>query len=71
MAYVENMTNEIVIFNSSMDDKVLFDTKTTRKYTYTVYDCCGKELQKEIVNLENLTMISQVPINGTIILTAL
>lgn len=71
MAYVENMTDEIVIFNSSMNDKVLFDTKATRKYAYTVYDCCGKELQKEIVNLENMTLISQVPINGTIILTAL
>ena len=71
IAYIDQLTDEIILFNSSMDDKVLLNVKSIGQYICRVYDCCGNELRREKINLENMMLINHVPINGTITLTAL
>ena len=70
IAYIEVPTEEIVLFNASMDDNILIDAKNAREYLCSVYDCCGNEVRKERISLENLLMVKGVPVNGTVILTA-
>jgi hypothetical protein len=53
-----------------MDDNILIDAKNAREYLCSVYDCCGNEVRKERISLENLLMVKGVPVNGTVILTA-
>jgi alpha-galactosidase len=70
IAYIEVPTEKIVLFNASMDDNILIDAKNAGVYFCNVYDCCGNEVRKEKISLENLTMVKDVPVNGTVILTA-
>ena len=70
-AYIEASTNEIVLINSSLDTTVLAESRDMGEYCCRVYNCCGKELRSETVNLKNMAVILDVPVNGTIVLTGI
>lgn len=73
IASIEKATTEIVLVNSSLDDHILIDMVDSEgmgNYECAVYDCCGEEVYREELRLQELTKISKVPINGTVYLIA-
>ena len=47
----------------------MVDSEGMGNYECAVYDCCGEEVYREELRLQELTKISKVPINGTVYLT--
>ena len=68
IAYIDVPTEEIVIFNVSLDNNIIIDVKNAGEYLCHIYDCCGNELRKQKVNMNELAIIHSVPVNGTIVL---
>ena len=68
IAYIDMPTDEIVLFNTSLDDNVIIDAKNAGEYNCYIFDCCGNEISKQKLNLNKLSVVYNVPINGAIIL---
>lgn len=68
IAYIEQLTDEIIIFNSSMDQNMLIDVHSEGEYNCVVFDCLGNQVENIDIILKNMVLIQNVPVNGTVIL---
>lgn len=68
IAYIEVPTKEIVLFNASMENQIILDVKSAGSYLCNIYDCCGHQMRSETLYLNNMTIVDDVPVNGTLIL---
>lgn len=68
IAYIDAPTDEIVLMNTSLDSDVIIDVQNAGEYNCYIFDCCGNELSKRKMKLNELSIVHNVPINGTIIL---
>lgn len=69
IAYIEEKTKEIVLINSSLDTEVFIDVKEAGKYKCNVYDCCGIQEMECEVDLRKSVLLTDIPVNGSIIMT--
>ena len=69
IAYIEVPTEEIALVNASMEDSIVIDCRKAGVYSYRIYDCCGAETGKGSADLDDLAVIGDMPVNGTVILT--
>ena len=71
-AYIEVLTDEIVIVNASLDSRVCVHCGERAEYTYRISDCRGRETGTGVIALGGeltIPVIPQVPVNGVIRLT--
>lgn len=71
IAYIEKATDEIILFNASMNNSMYIECVDEREYDCCVYDCCGKEMYRKTIRLQGLTALYEIPMNGTVVLNAI
>lgn len=64
MAYIEKPTAKIVLVNASLDDSVWIDVQHAGHYVCRILDCCGQEIRKERVCLDQPVILRDFPVNG-------
>ena len=67
--YIEELTDEIVLVNASLDNKVFIEFPEERVvYYYDVYNCMGEKVGEGIITTEDCSVVCDVPVNGVVIL---
>lgn len=69
-AYLEQLTEQIVLINSSLDSVLMVECEDTGEYDCCVRDCMGSLIYKERMTIQKRTVFEKIPVNGTLTLTA-
>ena len=65
IAYIENPTKKIVIFNASPAKNILIECENGGVYDYAVFDCVGEKVGEGITRLSGLARVD-IPTNGRV-----
>ncbi len=65
IAYIENPTKKIVIFNASPEKNILIECENGGVYDYAVFDCVGEKVGEGITRLSGLARVD-IPTNGRV-----
>ncbi len=69
LAYIEVPTDEIVLVNASLDDRVFIECDTEGlEYEYTIFNCLGEKTGSGCVTTGDCAVIRNVPVNGHAVL---
>ena len=70
-AFIETLTDEIVLVNASPEHKIFIEAQDTAAYTYQISDCMGNAVAvgQVTVGADHLAVISDVPENGVVVCT--
>ena len=69
IAYIKVPTDEIVLVNASLDERVIAEAPACGDYTVTVTDCMGHITGRGSVTFDgSVTVFDSVPVNGVITL---
>lgn len=68
-AYIKELTEQVLIINSSMEQLVMIDCKEEGIYECVICDCMGNVVSTKQISLHGITVIEQVPVNGTLTMT--
>ncbi len=66
IANIEKLTDNIIVFNASMDKNVVIDSNFAGDYDYVVYDCMGEKVTDGGIRGELSLCRIDVPINGRV-----
>lgn len=71
-AYIETLTEEIVLVNASPEHKIIVECADTAAYSYEMFDCMGNPVGcgHLTVGGDCLAVISDVPENGVVVCRA-
>ncbi len=69
-AYLEQLTEQILLINSSLDSVLMVECKDMGEYTCCIRDCMGNLVRREKITIQNRMLIEEIPVNGTLTLTA-